>query len=379
MSQITPSSPVEWFNRQRQQLVDIRAVLRKESSTSTLDCLRKRQDLVEKTWSCFLNSYVDVVLQRTQVISPVDLSLARNTAAKVYADNKDILETALKIHKPQKRPNTNTNQIPQEQDIKSEIGYQIEDHLLNILGIPKMNSFDMVHLREIIDMVEFHSRMVERIAEVPTCPMLLCVTVSLKLDDETYSQWKVVEDTSVPPNILSLLSFLEQRWADAFREQQEDTKPDVTAQDQPNEEFPSSGSYRDARGRTHFERAVLFCRCCRKPGHRIGICWRFQRMTLRQRVRFLEKARMCANCFGDGLDGHDIDHCTSRRTCFNCGEKHHVLMCYYREEERQQHQRDDVRQQYRQEYNRQPQQWEQFDEGYQGYYCQGNNNYQYYN
>lgn len=267
--------------------------------------------------SAFLNSYVDVVLAHARPDSTKELSLARSNAALVYIDAKDLLETAYQA----------TAALDNEvQPIQTNtICYKIEDHLLNILNIPRMTSFCPELVREMIDKVEFHARMVERLY-ASTCPMMLCVTLELKLDDETYSLWKEVEDPSHPPNVWALLLFLEQRWVDLYRDGQVEMKPDDIPEEK--EDVEEEDYLHEPIFLAENPQAFIrFCRCCFTAGHFMGTCRKFRRWTVKQRVSFLSRYRLCANCFKDGADGHDAHRCRSRAACFDCGEQHHLLVC----------------------------------------------------
>lgn len=310
-------SALEWFKKLRQQLVDLRALFRKESAVSSVNSLLRRQQLLEKVWTAFLNAYIEVVLLESAEISSDELALARSSAAKIYADAKDVLDTAYKV---------TSAMDDQVQPIERPLGEKIQDHFLSIISIPKLPStFKMDQLRELIDKVEFHARMIERLHS-STCPMFLCVTIELKLDEETYWEWKTTTaDPSQPPSIWSLINFLEQRWAEGYR--QLDTKPAAreVRRREVEKELSPTPKYLEERRQTF----VRFCRCCRTLGHKMGMCARFRRWSLKRRVDFLSRHRLCANCFKDQLDGHDQDRCDHKATCFNCGEKHHVLVCYY--------------------------------------------------
>lgn len=303
-----------WFNRLRQQLVDMRALFRKDSAVSSVRTLLRHRELLDKVWAAFLTAYVDVILKSPKDCTVVGLSLARSNAAAVYTDAKDLLETSYNVVAA-----LDDSVQPLEDH---QLGFKIEDHLLSIISLPKMEYFDSIQLRELIDQVVFHSRMVER-AYAATCPMLLSVTLQLKLDDETLAIWKAVEDLAQPPNIHSLVNFLEERWAEEYRRERCDVKP-VTV-DQQIKEVAVEPTYLPDRPQQTF---LQFCRCCRSVGHQLGKCGRFQRWFLRRRVEFLKRHRLCANCFKDH-DGHESDRCWSRARCFNCGEKHHYLVCYY--------------------------------------------------
>lgn len=318
-------SPRMWFNKLRQQLVDMRVIFRRDSAASSVSSLLRRRELLEKVWSAFLNSYIDVVLGHDRGASAEELSGARSHAALVYIDAKDLLDTAYRA----------TAALDNEvQPIESKtICFKIEDHLLHILNIPRMTTFRPEQARELIDKVEFHARMVERIYG-STCPMMLCVVVELKLDDETYSEWKEAEDPSHPPNVWALLLFLEQRWVALYRDGLGDMKPDVPKQE---DDLLAEATYLDETAHIFLEETpqtlIRFCRCCRTVGHFMGGCRMFRRWSVKKRVNFLARYRLCANCFTDGADGHDGHRCRARAACFDCGEQHHVLVCPQRRDD----------------------------------------------
>ena len=75
------------------------------------------------------------------------------------------------------------------------------------------------------------------------------------------------------------------------------------------------------------------CQLCRKAGHRIHKCKRFQEMKTKEREESVKKLRLCFNCLGDS---HIRKDCSSETRCKvdNCGRNHHTLLHRHHEEEK---------------------------------------------
>lgn len=65
-----------------------------------------------------------------------------------------------------------------------------------------------------------------------------------------------------------------------------------------------------------------FCKVCNKGSHAIRKCFRFQKMSVNERISTIAALRYCFNCFSFS---HEIDQCTSNGRC-TCGQKHHTLL-----------------------------------------------------
>ena len=63
------------------------------------------------------------------------------------------------------------------------------------------------------------------------------------------------------------------------------------------------------------------CDNCEKPGHYIGRCIKFKRLTRDQKVEIIKKKNLCFCCL---KSGHGSKDCEKR--CVKCNKKHHVLI-----------------------------------------------------
>lgn len=65
------------------------------------------------------------------------------------------------------------------------------------------------------------------------------------------------------------------------------------------------------------------CPVFEKSVHSVRLCEKFLPMSSHERKSIVKKIRYCSNCLGfDHIDSK----CTSAKTCFHCGERHHSLL-----------------------------------------------------
>lgn len=62
--------------------------------------------------------------------------------------------------------------------------------------------------------------------------------------------------------------------------------------------------------------------------HPIFRCFKFRKLTVKERISLIKKARLCFLCFAN----HPMADCTFD-ACPTCGQKHNSMLCYQREKE----------------------------------------------
>ncbi|XP_038120581.1 uncharacterized protein LOC119770210 [Culex quinquefasciatus] len=72
------------------------------------------------------------------------------------------------------------------------------------------------------------------------------------------------------------------------------------------------------------------CVAC-KDNHLLYQCSAFQRLAVSERDALLKTHSLCRNCF---RTGHQAKNCTSKYSCRNCKGRHHTLVCFQQQPER---------------------------------------------
>ncbi|XP_039439114.1 uncharacterized protein LOC120420194 [Culex pipiens pallens] len=78
------------------------------------------------------------------------------------------------------------------------------------------------------------------------------------------------------------------------------------------------------------QHAGFSCVAC-KDNHLLYQCSAFQRLAVSERDALLKTHSLCRNCF---RTGHQAKNCTSKYSCRNCKGRHHTLVCFQQQPER---------------------------------------------
>ena len=65
------------------------------------------------------------------------------------------------------------------------------------------------------------------------------------------------------------------------------------------------------------------CPACQGDDHRLYRCSTFRSWDQPRRYRFVKTNRLCFNCF---FRSHGSNDCPSRKSCRECGARHHTLL-----------------------------------------------------
>ena len=65
------------------------------------------------------------------------------------------------------------------------------------------------------------------------------------------------------------------------------------------------------------------CTFCSEGRHLLNKCEKFLKISVKDRFRFIQKERRCANCLSPK---HKTKECTSTYRCLTCGLNHHTLL-----------------------------------------------------
>ncbi|XP_059045010.1 uncharacterized protein LOC131840832 [Achroia grisella] len=130
--------------------------------------------------------------------------------------------------------------------------------------------------------------------------------VSLKLDNSTRVQWehRISDHSDILPTLEEFNKFLECRF------------------------LAMECLHNNERNDDKVERPKVFsvtaisCSFC-KESHLLFQCEKFCNESYESRHEFIQKNKLCFNCFGSN---HPVSRCKRRTTCRRCGRRHHSLL-----------------------------------------------------
>ncbi|XP_058983004.1 uncharacterized protein LOC101898218 isoform X1 [Musca domestica] len=65
------------------------------------------------------------------------------------------------------------------------------------------------------------------------------------------------------------------------------------------------------------------CSLCRDKCHRLHFCSKFKELSPANRFAFVKRYEHCINCLSKA---HKLVNCTSKNSCWKCGQRHHTLL-----------------------------------------------------
>ncbi|XP_055309005.1 uncharacterized protein LOC129572915, partial [Sitodiplosis mosellana] len=153
------------------------------------------------------------------------------------------------------------------------------------------------------------------------CGAFLAYLIIAKLPHSSRIEWeKELGKSTDIPTLEQILDFLDTR----FR-----TLEAVYPQSKKNSHKPSpsqaSISNRKEIKSFHVASKGLSCPMC-SQSHALRKCSRFLQIGPHERKSFVDKSKLCVNCLGHSAD----TACSSTRTCFTCGGKHHTLLHFHK-------------------------------------------------
>lgn len=147
--------------------------------------------------------------------------------------------------------------------------------------------------------------------DVSTWDILVIHLVAQKLDHESRKQWeqRISDYSDQLPKFSEFSAFLESRFRSL--------------------EFLEPKEKREVRSRENVERPKVFhvtkslsCPFC-SDAHLLYQCKGFSHESVQNRREFIEKKRLCFNCFGAN---HSAIQCNRQTSCKRCGRRHHSLL-----------------------------------------------------
>lgn len=146
---------------------------------------------------------------------------------------------------------------------------------------------------------------------VSTWDILIIYLITIKLDNESQKQWeqKLSEQADRLPTLSEFQSFLESRYRAL--------------------EFLEPNQRREFRGKDAADKPKVFsvttsvsCPFC-SGHHLLYQCKKFVQEAIGNRRDFIQKRKLCFNCFGAN---HSVTQCKRRTACRCCGQRHHSLL-----------------------------------------------------
>lgn len=158
--------------------------------------------------------------------------------------------------------------------------------------------------------------------------LLLVHILTARLDPVTRRGWEEVSSTKQQDTIEDLREFLQRRIQvlDCLPSKSSNIKGTVSVQQQTR---PKTQQLKSSYSSTQSSRAT--CVVC-SSDHFLYHCKEFQRLTVADRDNVLKSNGLCRNCF---RSGHLARDCPSKYSCKNCKGRHHTLVCFKSEREKE--------------------------------------------
>ncbi|XP_062703569.1 uncharacterized protein LOC134286024 [Aedes albopictus] len=203
-----------------------------------------------------------------------------------------------------------------------------------VQGLFKLPTLSKESGAELHILVEGFERIVQTLDQVVQPneykDLLLVNILTARLDPVTRRGWEEVSSTKAQDTLEDLFEFLRRRIQvlESLPPKSTDTKGVGQQQQQPKSRQPSmKASYSSAPTQASRGR----CIAC-SSDHLLFQCNEFQRMTVSNRDGLLRSHGLCRNCF---RVGHQAKECQSKYSCRNCKGRHHTLVCFKQEKERE--------------------------------------------
>ncbi|XP_062714302.1 uncharacterized protein LOC134291052 [Aedes albopictus] len=203
-----------------------------------------------------------------------------------------------------------------------------------VQGLFKLPTLSKESGAELHILVEGFERIVQTLDQVVQPneykDLLLVNILTARLDPVTRRGWEEVSSTKAQATLEDLFEFLRRRIQvlESLPPKSTDTRGVGQQQQQPKSRQPSmKASYSSAPTQASRGRCVA----C-SSDHLLFQCNEFQRMTVSNRDGLLRSHGLCRNCF---RVGHQAKECQSKYSCRNCKGRHHTLVCFKQEKERE--------------------------------------------
>lgn len=229
--------------------------------------------------------------------------------------------------------------------------YQIVvSHISTILNLPRIVQPSPTMMRHMIDVTDQELRALDRFDyDSDSWSPMVAVVLMRKSDQATLAVWEMKREPATPPTLEELVRFLERRIlamrnvkmsgieADMNRDAIASTSSghmSISDEQKRSQAFSQASNGSIKRGYSHLnedphkaeqDRSVEVppCVVCKKT-HYLWFCHKFKGWRLDDRVKFLERQKICPCCLNAK---HTSNTCTAR-SCDRCdGAKHNQAIC----------------------------------------------------
>lgn len=192
----------------------------------------------------------------------------------------------------------------------------IANHIHALFNINHIQKESSVRLRQLFDTVQKNLRALATLGEkTEHWDTLIIYLVSSKFDSDTLRYWEEHKNTLTDmPTLECLNKFLKNR-ADLL-----ETLEEAKANNNTSKSDTQVGQNTKSFTKHHTPK-VPTCSIC-KQHHLLFSCEKFRQMPIEQRIKEVEKSKVCSNCLHPG---HDNKSCQGG-ACKYCNQKHNTLL-----------------------------------------------------
>lgn len=187
----------------------------------------------------------------------------------------------------------------------------INSHLKGLLELENITNETASNLRHFLSQIRQHLNSLRSLkVPVDQWDLMLIYLFCKKLNSRTHQAFELQKKQSQLPTLEEFLEFLENRCLALENVSSSDVKVKPRVTNFVKSSDPHSSSPK---------RKCLFCKL---ENHSLYRCTKFKEISHREKHQFVQKNKLCFNCFGTL---HNVSQCTSKG-CRVCSKKHHTLL-----------------------------------------------------
>lgn len=189
----------------------------------------------------------------------------------------------------------------------------INSHIYSLLDIPNMQKGNSIALREFISHIKQQLGALKNLKQpIESWDMILICILSKKLDQYTNRAYQVDKDNNKLPTLNEFLQFLEDR-AIALEAV---NLPEYKNKNIDKNKQKSQFTHLATKNKNEYK-----CQFCSIVGHKIYSCKKFQTVSVKERISFIDKQKHCRVC----LNNH-TGRCKFSYKCQTCHKDHNTLL-----------------------------------------------------
>ncbi|XP_055633006.1 uncharacterized protein LOC129773424 [Toxorhynchites rutilus septentrionalis] len=191
-------------------------------------------------------------------------------------------------------------------------------HLQALMEYPKVERGSSSAIHTLVDEFEQRLKILKQLGEkTEHWGAMIVHWMCSKLDMKTLQLWEDHAASTKDPSFTILVNFLEKRTRVL-----EAVSSNVELKGHSLQRVEVRRQRVIAHSATDNEKNGSVCCCC-GDSHYLGRCGKFSRMTLKEKLQFVNGKRLCSNCL---KSGHWVRDCSSKFSCRDCGKKHNSLI-----------------------------------------------------